>query len=570
MDTSKLKGKTLTPIWVYDKVNGDQIDYVKADTVLDVLYTAESGKWIKHKLGWSPIVVNGVQVIQLYKSGSGDDDGKQLASSGLDPEKYKEDEDKKDSDFVELDDMTLAGYQVYISGTDASGKKIKINNDTITTSFLTNCRGVYGMPYQYMSEVDPKLPNSDYGAMFTDMILTRMPLLILSPGKPMFMQGYSDQNKKDVISFMGDKLKNTVDDLLDIDGKNPGKYYSFGYSYDEYYKYVNPMCQAAAQFLGIGEYKIDGTQLKDYKWQNYTQSSLRNFISSNESICFYIDSETQVSESFSNDTGDSMLASKVNELSDLSKEVQYLMGGMAGIDMEKFQSNMETTKSEFEQFQQKYMSGKAGKTLLGNLIDTGLTSVVCGGKMIFPEIWKSSSYSNDYDVTVKLRTPDCDPVSWFLNICVPMMMLVCLVCPQSMGYNAYKSPFIIKGFYKGFFNCQMGIISNMTISRGDKGKWTLSGLPTQVDINFTIKDLYKTLTLTKTTEGFISMDFVRNTYLVDWIGNNCGININKPDILRSAELWMNMINNNLYNKVTFDGFSGIKNRLSNLVDKFYN
>jgi hypothetical protein len=326
-----------------------------------------------------------------------------------------------------------------------------------------------------------------------------------------------------------------------------------------------------AQFLKIGHKTVSfngsSVQLQDFRWQNYTNDALTNFISSNESLAFYIDSPTQISESFSNQTGESALASKVNEMSDLSREVQFLMGGMSGMDFSKLQSNVAATQADLNSFISKYTPNNVN-TLLNNLVNTGLTNVVCGGKMIFPEIWKDSSYSNDYDVTVKLRTPDCDPLSWYFNIGVPMMMLVCLTAAQSMGQNAYKSPFLIKGFYKGLFNCQMGMITSMNISKGDKSGWTLGGLPTQVDISFTIKDLYNSLTITKTSENLLSMDFIKNTYLVDWIANNCGINVNKPDILRRLDLWMNMIGNNIYGKIP-DAFMGLEQTYTNAVASFF-
>lgn len=558
-----LRGEILTNyVWVYDSDDGhgQQIKVLKPGDVVDIYNT--NGNWIKHSAGGYSMYQSDdgqEKYIRIFDTTKPADDAKTTTTNGTDTNSAGStiDDLKKNSDYTSSQDIDYSTYT-----TTLTEKK-----NSIYSNFLTKVDGVYGMPYQFMDSVDPKLPGSDYGEVFTDVVISRMPLLLLSPGKPMFMQDYTAKQKQDVLQYIKDGLHNTIDDLLD--NKEPGKYYSFGYNYQEFYQYVNPMCQSAAQFLGIGSKLLDGTELQHYKWQNYTNSALRNFVSSNESLAFYIESPNQVSESFSNNVGESSLASKVNEMSDLSREVQFLLGGLSGMDFSKFQANVDATKSDLNAFAAKYLNGSSAGNLIKNLVDTGLTTVVTGGKMIFPEIWKDSTYSNDYDVTVKLRTPDCDLMSWYMNICVPMMMLVCLVAPQSMGQNAYKSPFLIKGFYKGLFNCQMGIITNMSISKGDKGSWTLGGLPTQVDVSFTIKDLYNTLTLSKTSDGLMSMDFVKNTYLVDWIANNCGININKPDILRRIDLWMNMMSNNAYNKVTFDGFMGIKQDLTNLVNGFF-
>lgn len=561
------KGEVLVSVWVYERTNENsgQILALKKGTVIVVQSITDN--WVKHSSGYSMYksADGKEEYIRLYDPNSEKDPSTQPSSN--ETKEITQDDLKESSDYVNSDNID---YSVYKTDLAASKEQAQAKSNNIKKSFLTKVDGIFGMPYQFMESVDPRLPGSDFGEIFTDLIVSRMPLLLLSPGRPMFMKDFSAEQRSDVASLMISKLDNSVDDLLD---STTGKYYSFSYNYKEYFQYLNPMLQAAAQFLGIGATNISGGfftgELQHFKWQNYANSAFRNFVSSNESLGYYIDSPNQISESFSNQTGESALASKVNEASDLSREVQFLFGGLSGMDVSKLQSAAQGLQTDLDAWKSKYVGDGGAKNLLTNLLNTGLTTVVAGGKMIFPEIWKDSTYSNDYDVTIKLRTPDCDPLSWFFNICVPMMSLVCLVAPQSMGANAYKAPFLIKGFYKGLFNCQMGIITNMNISKGDKGAWTLGGLPTQVDINFTIKDLYNTLTLTKTTEGVASMDFIKNTYLVDWIANNCGLNVNKPDIIRRIELWKNMMQNNAYNKVTFDGFMGIEQGLTNLLNGFF-
>ena len=556
----EMRGEVLTYVWVYDSKSekANQLSVAKPGSIM--IITEMYDNWIKHGSGYS-----------MFKAADGSAEYVRI----YDPTKEKDPTNEptkeiKESDLAEnsaYTDSKTIDYSQYTKGLQATSK----DKANYKKSFLTKVDGIFGMPYQFMESVDPRLPDSDFGEMFTDVVVSRMPLLLLSPGRPAFMADYDKKQKDDITSLILDgSLKNTIDDLLD---KDAGKYYSFAYNYKEYFQYLNPMLQSAAQFLGIGSKQISAGgfsgELQHFRWQNYTNSAFKNFVSSNESIGFYIESPNQISESFNNQTGESALASKVNEVSDLSREIQFLLGGMSGIDMQKFQEGSQSLQTDLQSWQDKYLHKNAGSNLLGNLLNVGLTTVAAGGKMIFPEIWKDSTYSNDYDVTIKLRTPDCDPLSWFFNICVPMMALVCLCAPQSMGPNAYKAPFLIKGFYKGLFNCQMGIITNMNINKGDKGAWTLGGLPTQVDINFTIKDLYNTLTLSKTSEGIFSMDFVKNTYLVDWIANNCGINVNKPDIIRRIELYKNMVQNNTYSKVTFDGFIGIKDSLTNLANGFF-
>lgn len=491
---------------------------------------------------------------EIIDGGSGDeDDDKELSSEELENEKYKEVLEDA-TDFGDLDTIDFSKYMSDFG----SGKNKSYN-------FLTNCRGVDGMPYQFMSQVDPRIAGSSYGREYTENVVSRMPLLFLSPGKPIFMKGYSKDEQMNVLKgYMVKKIGNEIDELLD---KKNGRYYSFGFNYSEYYEYVNPMAQSAASFLGLGDVIYDGTPLRSYKWQNYSNSALKNFVSSNESLAFYIDSETQISESFSNNVSESELMQFTSSASNLSREVQFLMGGLSGLDLTKLSSNMDAVQNDFKEFGNKYL-GEDGiaNSLIGSLVDTGLTTVVAGGKMIFPEIWQDSSYSRDYDISIKLRSPDCDDLSIYLNLIVPMLKLVALTAPQSLGANGYKSPFLIRGYYKGFFNCNMGIITSMSISKGDKCRWTRRGLPTQIDINFTLKDLYTMITLTKSVNP---IKFCQNTCLMDWISNMCAININKPDIVRTIELYSTMIFNNEKNLLTLDGFSGIKQGMTNLMSHYF-
>ena len=470
--------------------------------------------------------------------------------------KISEEDIKAGSSFSDLAEIDFSEYRSDLgSGKDRS------------KHFLKNCEGIAGMPYQFMPEVDPRFRGSANGREFTENVVSRVPLLFLTPGKPIFMKGYDDKQKKDILKFASELnvVGNKIDELLD---KKNGRYYSFGFNYQEYWDYVNAMCQSAAIFLGIGDkvYK-DGKKLRNYKWETDSNDLLRSFISNQESIAFYIDSETQITESFSNQTSQSQLMEFTNQASNLSREIQFLLGGMSGKDFSKYVGNAESVMDDFKSFGNKYLGDGMAGSLIGSLVDTGVTTVVAGGKMIFPEIWQDSSYTRDYDVTIKLRSPDCDTFSLFLNLFVPMFKIVALTAPQSLGANGYKSPFLVRGFYKGMWNCDMGMITSLSIARGDKCNWTRRGIPTQIDINFTIKDLYTFVTLTSSKNP---IKFCHNTCLLNWISNQCAININKPDIIRKIELYYTMISNNAKDILTLDSFSGVKQAMTNLLNYYIN
>lgn len=410
--------------------------------------------------------------------------------------------------------------------------------DTSNTHQLQNIRGIHGMPYQFMSSTDMKISdmnpsvNFPYGRKYTERIINKMPLLLLSPGSPKFLDGFSKKTKTGIVKAMSDIASKGDPSALEemLEGKD-GKYYSFKFNYKEYYEYVNGMCWASAIYLGLGDRTINGKSYTKYDWSKYVNDGLKGFFSGSEYVCFYIDGESQISDNFSNSTGPSMLDSGLNKLSDMGKEIGFLLNAGAGLKWDAMQS--ENYDATFEQVTEILGSYKNPAHIFERL-KSGAVTVAGGGELIFPEIWKDSSYSKSYDVTIKLNSNDGDTESIYRNILVPIWHLMGLALPLQMGHNGFRSPFLIKAFYKGLISCEMGMITNMTIRKGNQGSWNIDGLPTEVEVNLSFKDLYQILTLTKRSD--VKM-FANNTQLLDFIANMCGIVLNKPEVMRKAQMY---------------------------------
>lgn len=430
-------------------------------------------------------------------------------------------------------------------------------------SIIQNARGIHGMPYQFLQSADRRLqdPNKPssmgkFGRKYLERIVTRMPLLLLTPGEPNYMTGFNKETKGNVLEQLRSAGVGAIDEALEniLNGEdNSGRYFTMDFAYASYYKYVNSMLRMAASFLGIHGIEIEEkpkkyVQLGNYDWSYYTNSNLPGVLSSTEYVAFYIDSETQVSESFSNDTTSSVLASKFDSASGVANELKFIMGNYpiddVLFDNDVFNGIVDSFKGFVES------SPLTNNRLIQRLISDART-VVTGGKLIFPEIWSDSSFSRSYDITVKLRTPDCDKLSWYLNIFVPLAHLICLTAPRQIvadgktNPNAYGAPFLVRGFYKGIMSVEMGIISSMSINKGSQSAWTVDGLPTQVDVNFSLKDLYDGMAINQYI-GRSSWALMKNTSMTDYIATSCGININKPDIRRTVDYWLLQ----KYNRVT--------------------
>lgn len=410
-----------------------------------------------------------------------------------------------------------------------------VNDQSVLNSLLVhNLNGLYGVPYQFMDSVDPRLGGSVMGRKYSEKIISKMPLLCITPGKVEFMSNYSKSEQEGMLAnLISGGAETSISSII----KENGRYFTFGFDYKHYFDYVNSLCRAGARFLNIQDVVIDigGTRAKakNFDWANALNKGLKASFTSQEFIGFYIDSADSVSETFSNDTTQSQLSSTLNSVSDLGREVGFLLGAGAGQQLQVMdEAKLSETMQSIENISNKYLNGNK----LFTDIASNFATIATGAKLLFPEIWADSQFSRSFDINIKLRTPDCDTMSWYINIYVPLCHLIGLAAGHQTGKdnNAYYSPFLIRAFYKGLFNVDMGIVTELSITKGKEAAWNIDGLPTEIDVSMGIKDLYNMLAI---TSGAEPKNFVTNNILMDYIANTCGININQMDIARSLEIY---------------------------------
>lgn len=449
--------------------------------------------------------------------------------------------------------------------------------------------GVFGSPYQFMPHVDPRIVTddiSDYsgyvnsgfdnlGKTYARKIVENMPILFLSPGVPNFMGSYSDEEKNSIFGSLASLISGggtvSTDQLL----SDTGKYYTFEYNVADYYNHVNPLCRLAANFLGIGDYKLDDTRLDTVDWSEYTTKTLNDFFNGivdpteYMSIPFYIESDTQFSESFGNDVGASSIAGMADQLSDAAKEAMFFLGysQMAqNVAIAEFDSD--TGESALSGLLDN-VGGATSSKFIQNVF-TNLSSVATGGKLIFPKIWKDSSFSHSYEVTIKLRSPDMDTVSVFLNVIVPFLHLFGFTVPRQIenNPNGLRSPFLVRGIYKGHWTVDMGIVTGMSVTRGDSGMWNADGIPSAIDVNLSIVDLYENIAMTKGND--LKYDTLDNTTLMDYIANLCGVNIYTPEVGRTIRMWIaTNFENRFKDFVRIGVWSNLLNSVANAISSVW-
>lgn len=435
--------------------------------------------------------------------------------------------------------------------------------------------GVFGLPYQFLPNTDPRLSRSPsashLGYEYADKIISKIPLLFIAPGKPTFMKQYSNSAKTSVLTQLVNAGGNSSDKAsLSALMEETGRYYTFEYDQARYYQFVNPMCRIAARYMNLQDVRIGGEALDTINWESFTKSRIQSLgdFGDFSSIPFYIDSDTSISESFSNSTTQSMIASTVNNISDMGREINFLLGyGGSAIDV--INKNADVA-AEIDAAQATIQRLLGSGNFLSNLANH-ITTVAAGGRLIFPEIWADSSFSRSYTCRFKFIAPDPSNLSVFLNVIVPLLHLLGLVAPQSIekNPNGYTSPFLVRAIYKGVFNVDMGIITDMSVTKGAECQWTPSGVPTSIEVSVSIKDLYQVLSITPTTSTAWQYDTMNNTALMDYIANLCGVNMYKPEIARLIDIWwVNNISNRA-SDIPSNIWNNIQQKVQNTIMGIY-
>lgn len=198
-------------------------------------------------------------------------------------------------------------------------------------------------------------------------------------------------------------------------------------------------------------------------------------------IGFRVEKSVDASESFSNSTGQSQLQSNLNSMVSAANEAKFTtMEGTLG------QSGVTGFISDI---------GKAFGNFVSGIADSikveGLFGAITGaGYFDIPEIYKDSSFSSSYSFSTKLVSHYADRVSIFQNCYIPLACLLAAALPRQVGKNSYIQPFLLRAYCRGRFAVSLGIIDSISVRRGsDEFGWTSEGLPTQIDVSWTIKDL---------------------------------------------------------------------------------
>lgn len=212
-----------------------------------------------------------------------------------------------------------------------------------------------------------------------------------------------------------------------------------------------------------------------------------------EFVTFRVDGTGPTSESFSNSVGESSISSGFNGTVSNARSVRF--------NAAEFQTGIGLVDS---------VMGSVRNVIAGGLDMIGvsnLTALMGNAFVDIPQTWQNSAANlTAPSYTIELRSWSGDPISRFMNIWIPVSMLLAGVLPLSTGKMSYTSPFICEAYSRSRCTIKLGMVKDLTITRGvgNLGR-NMEGDPLGVTIQFSIVDLSSILHMPISTEaGFWS------------------------------------------------------------------
>lgn len=278
---------------------------------------------------------------------------------------------------------------------------------------------------------------------------------------------------------------------------------------------LNTGTDGLKDFLGVNTDDID------IAWTTAEQSTFANALEDKVSCVQFMVDPSDFSESLSNTTEPSVIETAVDAVTtSVGSELAWITNSRADVGMLdgllSFMGDVTTTALTTISSLMKPVTGG----FIDNVFNGAIRSIK-GQKMIYPEIYKTSKSTMNYEFTVTLTTPYGDIYNYYMNILVPLLHLIALAAPRMVTSNTTTSPYIVQAYIPGMCTCQLGIVENMAITKNPTTKHvSVNGFPLTVKVTFTIKELYNALAISPANDP---ASFLYNETLNDYMANLSGL-----------------------------------------------
>ena len=199
-------------------------------------------------------------------------------------------------------------------------------------------------------------------------------------------------------------------------------------------------------------------------------------------VSFRVENTGDASESFSNQVGESEISSKINSISGSARSTRFSAadgnvadGGIVG----------DAVKGVLK---------SAADLAMGAANSLGIDGIAALGGNAFtdiPKMWlQSTTNMPRMSYRIRLSSPYGNRYSKFVNIWLPLSMLLAGALPLSAGPHAYASPFLCQLFDRGRAQTRLGMIESIQVTRGMNNlAFNKIGEPMSVEVSFTVVEL---------------------------------------------------------------------------------
>lgn len=401
--------------------------------------------------------------------------------------------------------------------------------DAYKSSVGGNNVKVLGLPLLFGPMDDPSQ------RVFHDTFEGDMPIVFITPGKPRVNKKLFGTSETGGLFNLGSTVNNVLNataneafSMIGLNNNKDGRFISLKPAYSDYYKYVQTLLQYVHASMGLEGF-FDFSKYSDVK-DNY-------------GLAFYTTKGTYISESSNNSYMMSETAREANSKQSALREQKMLASTGASGVLDQMSNWLKDTVVGITE----------NIPILGGIVGA-LTENLDGSQLVYPDLWDNSTFDRSYSLEFKFYSPYGDPQSIFNYVYVPFISLVALGLPLQDSYYSYKQPFIVRMSSPGRFECECGVIINMNIVRGNEQTWTAEGLPREITVTMSVRDLYPSLTLSKTAN-----QLKYNTGLTSFIECMAGIRYDQLNFLKRAGTNLKVKGNRLQQILSF---KGLENKVS--------
>lgn len=311
--------------------------------------------------------------------------------------------------------------------------------------------------------------------------------------------------------------------------------------------------------------KIKSVSSKDdKKFGSDTDTSQNGWPVAMLTIPFAIDKGASSSETFSNSTQEHPLKEQYNSQYEAANQTNMLGPGIADVGATVQQAAQEMNVSNIVGTAGNWAKGKTMQWVNNNIFaalgQSGEAGLMASGagRFVLPEVWTDSSFDKSYSISMKLRSPYGHRLSIYENEMVPLSFLIGLTSPRKIGIQSYTSPFYVRVYSKGLFSVPMGMITSLSITRGeDSNDRTVEGFFRTTSISISLKDMLPGVCMSIDGGGIFGISHASNEGMFNYLCTLSGIDfIERANLAEIYKRDISKLKNSFRRTFDFFGWAG--------------